>query len=268
MTTGALLFAYNNEKINYVQMAAWTASNIRRHLNIPVCVVTDTRSIGNYTDDFDMIIYTQNDRTNSRYFGDVGNVTWHNTNRTDAYHLSPWDQTLVLDVDYIVASNQLKTLLKINLDFVAPNKAFDVVGLNDFTGLNYFGLYNMPMLWATVMIFRRSKTAQMIFDTMQMVRDNWDHYRALYHNSVASYRNDHALTVAVNVVNGNNLSGPAMPWSLASLTPDHKLMQLDQDSYRVDYIDPLGKPQWIKLSGQDFHAMGKQQLGAIVANPL
>ena len=36
MTTGALIFAYNNDKINYVKMAAWTANNIKRHLKIPV----------------------------------------------------------------------------------------------------------------------------------------------------------------------------------------------------------------------------------------
>ena len=42
MTTGALIFAFNNEEIDYVTMAAWSADNIHRHLDIPVCVVTDS----------------------------------------------------------------------------------------------------------------------------------------------------------------------------------------------------------------------------------
>jgi hypothetical protein len=49
------------------------------------------------------------------------------------------------------------------------------------------------------------------------------------------------------------------------LTPEHKLKQLDKDSYRVDFIDTENRTRWITLQ-QDFHAMGKQQLGAIVAN--
>jgi hypothetical protein len=45
------------------------------------------------------------------------------------------------------------------------------------------------------------------------------------------------------------------------------LTQLDADSYRVDFLTPDKKARWITLT-QDFHAMGKQQLGAIVANSL
>jgi hypothetical protein len=52
---------------------------------------------------------------------------------------------------------------------------------------------------------------------------------------------------------------------LASLTPNHQLTQLEADCYRVDFVTADNKPRWIELS-TDFHAMGKQQLGAIVAN--
>ena len=43
MTTGALIFAFNNEETDYLEMAAWSAENIRRHLGIPVAVVTDVK---------------------------------------------------------------------------------------------------------------------------------------------------------------------------------------------------------------------------------
>jgi hypothetical protein len=100
---------------------------------------------------------------------------------------------------------------------------------------------------------------------MQMIRDNWTHYRNLYKNTNATYRNDHALSIALGIVNGHTLDHPGIPWALASLTPEHKLIQLDQDVYRVDFINTENKARWIELR-QDFHAMGKQQLGAIVAN--
>ena len=264
MTTGALIFAFNNEQIDYVAMANWSARNIHRHLGIPVCVVTDKEPATPNV--FDRVIIAAPVDAGQRYFSVYDtNVTWHNTNRMDAYTLSPWDQTLVLDADYVVASDQLRTALNSRRDFVCHRWATDITGLRTFEDLNYFGNHRMPMWWATVMMFRRSNTTELLFDTMQMIRDNWTHYRNLYKNPVPTYRNDHALSIALNTLNGHTLCVDTIPGALASLTPEHRLTQLDADSYRVDFLTPDKKPRWITLT-QDFHAMGKQQLGAIVAN--
>jgi hypothetical protein len=249
MTTGALIFARNNEHTDYVAMAHWSARNIKRHLGIETHIVTDESR----TD------------SGSRHFNDVGKATWHNTNRMDAYRLSPWDRTLVLDADYVVASDQLRGVLDCDVDFLAHRWAYDVTGCNDFKGLNYFGETHMPMWWATVMIFNKSKQAEMIFDTMAMIRDNWTHYRNIYKNNTPTYRNDHALTIAMLVVNGHTLAHCEIPWRLASAMPDHKLTQLNQDRYRVEFQNGQGQSRWIELR-QDFHAMGKSQLGEIVAS--
>jgi hypothetical protein len=249
MTTGALIFARNNEQIDYESMARWSARNIERHLGIPTHIVTDDSR----TD------------SGSRHFEDVGTSTWHNTNRMDAYRLSPWDRTLVLDADYVVATNQLRSILDCNADFLAHRWAYDVTGCNDFQGLNYFGGVNMPMWWATVMVFNKCKQAELIFDTMAMIRDNWSHYKNIYKNTARTYRNDHALSIALLITNGHTLNHAGIPWHLASLTPEHRLTQLDKDSYRVDFVDTQGRSRWIDLH-QDFHAMGKKHLGDIVAN--
>jgi hypothetical protein len=249
MTTGALIFARNNEHTDYVAMARWSAQNIERHLGIPTHIVTD------------------NSRTDSgsRHFTNTGTVTWHNTNRMDAYTLSPWDRTLVLDADYVVASDQLRSVLDCDADFLAHRWAYDVTGCNDFKGLNWFGSVNMPMWWATVMVFNKCKTAELIFKTMAMIRDNWTHYRNIYKIPKTTYRNDYALSIAMLIVNGHMLDFSSIPWKLASLTPDHALTQTSQDRYRVDFVNTQGKARWIELR-QDFHAMGKQQLGEIVAS--
>jgi hypothetical protein len=249
MTTGAVIFARNNERIDYVAMAKWSAQNIKRHLGIDTHIVTDDTRMD----------------SGSRHFADAGTVTWHNTNRMDAYRLSPWDRTLVLDADYVVASDQLRSVLDSDQDFLAHRWAYDVTGLNDFQGLNYFGNVRMPMWWATVMVFNRSKQAELIFDAMTMIRNNWTHYRNIYKNTSTTYRNDHALSIALLVVNGHTLDHPGIPWSLATVTPEHKLTQLSADQYRVDFVNSENKSRWTEIR-QDFHAMGKQQLGDIVAS--
>jgi hypothetical protein len=176
------------------------------------------------------------------------------------------DHTLVLDADYVVASDQLKFLFELDQDFLAHRWAHDVSGQGAFYDNNWFGLYRMPMSWATVMIFRRSKKAELIFSTMQMIRDNWDHYRNLYHIGENTYRNDYSLSIAQNLVDGHTLNSPHIPWSLPTVTPETKLQQLDADTYKITYETSDVKNKWIYLQ-QDFHAMGKRALEEIIANP-
>jgi hypothetical protein len=215
---------------------------------------------------FEQTIYAETVGVDTRMFSDIeGRVTWFNGNRSDAYSLSPWDKTLVLDADYVVASDQLKTLLKIDQDFLAHTTAYDITGKADFEELNYYGRHLMPMSWATVMMFRRSRTAELIFETMQMIKNNWDHYRELYGITRTTFRNDFALSIALNIVNGHTPAKFNIPWHLASVTHDHRLTQLSADEYRVDYLTVNQKPQWLTITS-DFHAMGKKHLGDIIAN--
>ncbi len=251
MTTGALIFAHNNGIIDYESMARWSAANIERHLDIPVKIITDLDPA----------------QENTRWFGDFEqHMTWHNHSRVSAFDLSPWDRTLVIDADYVVASDQLRSVLLGPQSFLCFRKSFDVAGQNDFSGLDTFGNVKMPMWWATVMCFDKCKQNQMIFDVMTMIRDHWNHYRKIYKIQQTTYRNDHALSIALCLVNGHVTDIPSIPWSMASVMPEYQLQQVDQDHYRVDFIDRDQRSRWTALKNHDFHAMGKRQLGDIVAS--
>ena len=115
------------------------------------------------------------------------------------------------------------------------------------------------------MVFNKSRQAELIFDTMAMIRDNWSHYKNIYKNNSRTYRNDHALSIALLIINGHTLDHPGIPWRMSTLTPEHQLSRLSQDQYRVDFVNTQGQARWIQLN-QDFHAMGKGQLGAIIAS--
>jgi hypothetical protein len=262
---GALIFAFNNEQIDYLSMARWSANNIQRHLNLPTAIVTNKEFDAL---DYERCVLIDPEATNVRYFNDYKEtLTWHNENRVDAYSLSPWDnQTLVLDADYVVASDQLSCLLDSNEEFLAHQHAYEITDTEDLSVHENFGYYRMPMWWATVMMFRRSTHAELIFQTMHMIKENWDHYRNIYGISRNTYRNDFALGIALNIVNGHTLNHAGITWDMASLNCQHRLTQIDQDHYKVEYTDAHNKLRWIELYNQDFHAMGKQQLGEIVAS--
>lgn len=265
MTTGALIFAFNNEQTDYVKMAAWNAKNIRRHLGIPTVIVTDADPTDPRLSEVDQVISGSAQSGGTRWFEDyAATVSWYNAGRTNAYRLSPWDRTIVLDADYVVASSQLKVLLDSNQEFLAHDAAFDLTGLNDFQDLNHYGMYRMPMSWATVMVFNHCQHVELIFDCMEMVQNNWQHYRNVYRATSPAYRNDYALSIALHLVNGQTLHAPSIPWKLASLTPEHQVIQAGLDSYRINYIDRDQRARWILVNNQDFHAMGKQHLEKII----
>jgi len=242
MTRGALIFAFNNEQTDYLEMAAWSAENIRRHLNIPVAVVTD-RPDADSDRRFDQVIRALPATGGTRWFEDYeATVSWHNAGRTDAYNLSPWDHTLVLDADYVVADSDLNQLWN-QADFMCHRLAFDIAGGEGYLDeLNCFGQHRMPMWWATVMMFRRSNTAQYIFDCMNMV----------------------PLSIAIGIVSGQTFKIEEIPWPLASVLPNTKLEKLDQDHYRLEYKNANNKLYQMSFGGYSFHAMGKKHLGDIV----
>lgn len=265
MKRGVVIFAYNSGEIDYQAMAQWSAARIKLHLDLPTTLITD--SVPKNVTDFEDVIITTAEAGGTRHFADIGhNVTWYNGNRMDVYNLSPYDETLVLDADYVVCSNQLTRLFEIQQDFLAPRFAYDVTATQTFDDLNWFGATRMPMAWATVMRFNRSLLSKSVFDMMLMVRDNWLHYRNLYGISKSTYRNDHALSIALNTLTGHQSRWPSIPWKLASIVPEHKLEQIDADTFKVSYTTSDSKPKHIVIAGQDFHAMGKKHLGDIVAS--
>jgi hypothetical protein len=267
MTQGALIFAFDNEEIEYVRMAAWSAANIHRHLDLPVCLVTDAPSV---PDVFDRVIKIDRAASEAkRQFDDIDRaVTWYNRDRIDAFDISPWDHTLVLDADYVVASDWLRRVpLSASRDFWCYQSSHDVsISKPGPHRLDCFGAYDMPMSWATVMCFRKSSLAHGIFTVMRMVRENWSHYRDIYGFGRSFYRNDFALSIALSVTEGHAPQNFCPDAAMINVLPDQKLSQLEKDQYQVSWRDTQGRDRYVLLQGIDFHAMCKGHLGAIVAD--
>lgn len=250
MTRGVIIFADDTDKIKYSQLAVWSQKRIEKYLDLPVTILS-----------------AQSASDNSRWFDDYGcNVKWNNLDRCLAYDLSPYDQTLVLDADYVVSCNQLSCLFDSGQHFLCHNHAMDVTGQNDFQSLNNFGKFQMPMAWATVMYFDRSRQSHAVFEFMKMVRNNWQHYKNIYHFGNKLFRNDFALTIALNTLNGYSTNWPSIPWSLLSVEPRHDLHQRGEEEFGVKFLNQQGKLRCVDLIQCDFHAMGKKSLGDIVVS--
>jgi hypothetical protein len=260
MTRGAVIFAYNNDAVDYVAMAAWSAQRVQQWLDLPVTLITDSE-VDHAV--FDQVIRTDRVAGNSRYYQDYNDsFAWYNMDRCDALDLSPYDRTLVIDADYVVNGPDLMSLMHDGPDFVCHRYAFDVAQQQHLNPT--FGDHGMPQWWATVMMFGRTSATRYIFDTMRMVRENWVHYCDIYRVHRCTFRNDYALSIALGLISGHSLVTQDIPWSLISITPEQQLEQLELDLWRVTFTEK-GRLQYMMLRGLDFHAMGKRTLGESIA---
>lgn len=256
MTRGVLLFAHNNGVVDYYRMAAYTASRIERFLKLPTSIVTDENSITSYYA-WDHLI-TRTPDTSNRKTTDV----WINKGRYQAYELSPYDDTIVLDTDYLINSNRLLQLFEYPVDFMCH---YDCHYLMTNAAIETVGRWGSPTMWATVLRFQKSHLSESIFNMMRLIQTNYQHYSNIYNFQRGSFRNDYALTIALRTVCGQ-LAAPHhdIPWKLLHVSAiNTRVERCDDTSYKIHYTHE-NKTTHIMVKDTDFHMMSKENFEVLM----
>jgi hypothetical protein len=236
-------------------MAVATANRINRFLDLPVTIVTNSASLPLVNDySFDRVITVEADSTNVRE-----RQIWFNKGRYQAYALSPYDETLLLDTDYLVNSPLLLKTFDLN-DFCCH----DTTSYLGHPGVpqEFLSPYSLRTMWATVITFKKTRRAKQIFDCLGMVQKNYDHY-ANIHNFVGGvFRNDYALTLAVRIANGHtNNPRDIIPWNLVHLSTNVTAYRQSDTEYMVMvdvWKNSKIKKEYFILKDTDFHCMDKK----------
>lgn len=259
MTRGVILFAFNSPKYNYYEMALHTKKRVEHFLKLPVTLVTDIESMPAKDHKlWDKVIIVTPDKDNFRDWG-----MWINKGRYMAYELSPYDETLLLDVDYIINSNKLLTLFDIDTDFCCHNRTNFLMNVG--APQETLSAYSYETLWATVVKFRKSTRAEQIFKCLEMVQKNYEHY-ANIHNFIAGvYRNDYALTLALRIANGHSSdSRDVIPWDLLHVGKNTQVYTDNNSTENTEYTVMFDnwqrgkvRKEYINLKDMDFHVMNK-----------
>lgn len=264
MTTGALLYAFDGE-ICYTKFAVACAQRIKLYLDIPVSLVTDSQ-INDPV--FDQVIQVDSQPSrNRRWWADTDTSTsWFNHSRSRSYELSPYDRTLILDVDYVLNSSKLKLLLEIPDAFFAHRTVKSVQSQQ--TRQQTFGTKNTDMWWATVVVFNKTSFSQDVFTLWKMIESNYRYYADFFGFDSTQFRNDHALSIALLVANGGTVPLHCeIPWPLMNVDPE-VAVKCNQDQYSIYYTaieQNQQKHKQIKVKDQDLHVMGKSYLEQIYA---
>lgn len=240
---GACIAAADSGALRYKQLAAINAKLIRKHLGIPVCLITPDCDDH---PDFDQVIKVTATEPSPRTMlkgQDFISYDWKNDYRISAIEHSPYERTLLIDADYLVLTNSLRPLLECSAEFLMIDKVHDVTGRNTYHRMRYLPDKSLLQRWATLMVF--DKTAGAVFSMAKMVRDNYDYYSAMFGFSTQPFRNDFAFTIAAHV-----MQIPMLDYTMHQLPAD-STVQADERGLMIEY------PGHVIRHNHDLHVINK-----------
>jgi hypothetical protein len=278
MTKGVVLIACNNSEIDYIKQANFLAMRVRKYMHLPTTVITDNveylqEKYPNHY--FDQIVeIPQNKQFGyKKYFDGVFSkkqLEFKNTDRSSVYDLSPYNETLVLDTDFVVSNNLLCRCFNQSKDFLIYKNAYDFAGWRDPNEFKFISEIGPDFYWATCVFFRKTEENKIFFDLVSHIKQNYSHYRNLYKLNTNVFRNDHAFSIAIHIMNGfteNNFAGK-MPGTMYYITDRDLLLELTHDNFLLLVQKQNDSNEYVPLrvKGSNIHVMNKYSLNRVIDN--
>ena len=276
MSNGILIFAQNNSSVDYIKLAVFAAVQAKKYLDVPVSVVTDSPSwLAESQPDhpFDQIIEVHDSSlTQKKAFFDGAifskTLEWKNFARNQAYNLSPYDTTLVIDSDYIINSDILKSAFDADLDFQIYSSSMDLADWRPRDEFIRINDHSIKFYWATTFIFKKNPMMESFFDLISYIRANWDYFKMLYNIDASLFRNDYAFSIAIHIMN-SKVEGTfafELPGKMIYTKDKDLLVEMKDNAMKflVEKKDYNGEYIFAKTAGLDVHVMNKFSLSRFI----
>lgn len=271
MRKGVLLFANNNSQVDYIKQACYLAKKVKKHLRVPVSLVTSDRS--RVTDFypyevFDKIIEKRSNNKFSKRYNDGAlshkKLEFNNDLRPLAYELTPYDTTLILDTDYIICNDLFKDVFDTTKDILLYKDSTDITLHRNFTEFKRISDTSIDFYWATCVVFKKTKFTKMFFELIEHIRQEWNHYANLYQLNTRIYRNDYSFSIAVDMLKSDNIG--LMPGTMLYSTDKDVLFKIEDDKLKflVEKKDRLGQYTAVYTHKQNVHVMNKFSLNRMI----
>lgn len=245
MTAGVLLFCFDTEHTRYHKILERCVRLVKKNVSGEITVVTNFSTYQKMSP-----MGCVNYKFMEPEIGNKKNgQEWNNVDRHMAYELSPYDTTLVIDIDYFCFSDNLKQLFRTDYDFLVPDTAYDLTGRSTFD-LRKWSM--IPMVWATVLFFKKNQKVKRIFDTVKYIKRHYPYFRDMYRIYDRSLRNDYLFAMALQQINGF-VGYEKMPFSLPTLPPDCEVIKIMDEGIAWKYKDQISY-----IENQDVHVLNKE----------
>jgi hypothetical protein len=275
-TKGAIVIARNNGKLDYVKQAVFLALRIKKYLGIPTSIITDSADYLKNTYDtsiFDQIIKVNyvDPRNNRAFFdGSLSHKTasFKNDIRDSVYELSPYDETLLLDSDYVICNDLLANCFSSANDLMMFKDSYDLSNHRNQIEFKYISEFSVDFYWATVVFFRKTEENKLFFELVSHIKQEWNHYRRVYQIGSSLFRNDFAFSIAIHIMNGFSKGSFVAPLpSKHYYTIDKDILCKINDNQLVFLVEKekyLGEYTLVKTTGQNIHVMNKFSLERLI----
>tara|TARA_B110000503_G_scaffold142949_1_gene241781 strand:- start:10897 stop:11757 length:861 start_codon:yes stop_codon:yes gene_type:complete len=283
MSKGILLFAQNNHSVDYIKQAIYCAKKIKKHLKLPVALATDNREYvvntfpyyERYIDNIIDLDWYACDQKRTYRDGTMSNraLEWRNHNRSSAYDITPFDETIVMDTDFIIGNDILLNAFDTDQDFLIYRSITDLnMDRPDEHRFNKISDRSVDMYWATVFYFKKTDSMQLFFNLVTHIKENWNFYRLMYQIPNRTFRNDFAFSIAIHMLNGFQRTNwpKQLPGRLWFTSDSDVLMKMDDEQYT--FI--LDKKHWEghytvgNISDANIHIMNKFSLDRAISEVL
>jgi len=281
MTRGVVLFAQNNHTIDYVKQAIFCAKKIKKHLGLSVAIATDNvsyleKTYPYYKKYFDHVLSLDwKECTQKRIYRDGTmsdrTLEWRNHDRSTVYDISPYDETIVMDTDFIVGNSLLNNAFDTDDDFLICR---DIEDLNPerVESFEKISDRSIDMYWATLFYFKKTERTKAFFNLVEHIKENWLYYRLVYQIANKTYRNDFSFSIAIHLMNGNQKTNwpKAMPGKLWFTTDNDVLVKMDDEKYvfLLDKKDWKGHYTLSSIDNTNIHVMNKFSLDRAISKEL
>jgi hypothetical protein len=199
-------------------------------------------------------------------------LRFKNDIRVKSFELSPFDETLVIDCDYLINNDVLKYCWQQPHDFLIHKQALDLSGYRYDPRLVTLSDKSIDFYWATVFFFRKNKNTEIFFNYLGHVQENWNYYRYVYQIEQSLYRNDFAFSIAIHAMNGyqNGTWAHDLPGKLYyTIDKDILLEHADTEmKFLIEKEKYRGEYTVIKTKGINVHVMNKFSIDRLINEEL
>lgn len=276
---GVLLIAYNNGKIDYEKLAVVAASNVKRYMkNNHVTLLTDVNTLEalkleltpeQMVVTFDHIIvenieHERNTRMHRDSPWNEFSTQFNNKNKHSIFKKSPYKQTLMIDVDYIVGNDSLDTIFDTNYELAMYKDAVSVRNYKPRIWEQKLHPDGIDMWWSTVVYWRSdSEVARLFFGIWEHVKENYNYYKWLYKFPGVLFRTDYAASIAAHILNGHSVDNVVCELPGKAMRFSEQIDDIVEFKSLNDYVllcpDPgeLWKNICSRVTKENVHVMNK-----------
>lgn len=274
MNSGILIFAHNSRDVDYALTAVISAGLAKHYLKVPVSLVSDQPTIdwmksSSYyhkaLEVFDKIIEINRPAiTNYRNIKDgaaASTIPFINATRADAWELTPYDRTLLIDSDYLIFSNTLSNYWEHKSSFMISSAMNDIKG--DRIGVldKWVSDESIPLLWATTIMFTKNQESKLYFDLVKTIKENYEIFSKIYRFDTRVFRNDIAFSIAKHTIEGfttevNNLLPPIL-----TVQDKDVIHSITESGIKLLIQDNVSNQMILtNVKDRDLHIMNKQSI--------